>query len=123
YSPYKQNLGDAVPKLTSSLARLQQASKATQSNVEDAVELWLDMHSKANKIYSSPLKVAKRYDLLDTARKLYVELHDIYGLEFWIPLNEAITQTTLHPEEFMVALESLIYAGYAVRKAGAVMLL
>jgi len=123
YSPYKQNLGGAVPKLTSSLARLQRASKATQSDVEDAVELWLDMHSKANKIYSSPLKVAKRYDLLDTARKLYVELHDIYGLEFWIPLNETITQTTLHPEEFMVSLESLIYAGYAVRKAGAVMLL
>lgn len=123
YSPYKQNLGDAIPKLTSSLARLQRASKTTQSDVKDVVELWLDMHWKANKIYSSPLKVAKRYDLLDTARKLYVELHDIYGLEFWIPLDEAVTRTTLHPEEFMVSLESLIFAGYAVRKAGAIKIL
>jgi len=123
YSPYKQNLGDAVPKLTSSIARLQRASKATQSDVRDVVELWLDMHSKANRIYTSPLKVSKRYDLLDTARKLYVELHDIYGLEFWIPLDEAIARTTLHPEDFMVSLESLIFTGYAVRKAGAVKIL
>ena len=123
YSPYKQNLGDAIPKLTSSFARLQRASKATQSDVKDVVELWLDMHWKANKIYSSPLKVSKRYDLLDTARKLYVELHDIYGLEFWIPLHEAVTRTTLHPEEFMVSLESLVFAGYALRKAGAIKIL
>ncbi len=123
YSPYKQNLGDAVPKLTSAIARLQRASKATDSDVEDVVELWLDMHYKANKIYSSPLKVAKRYDLLDTARKLYVELHETYGLEYWIPLDEAAAKTTLHPEEFMVALESLVFAGFAIRKAGAVKIL
>ena len=123
YSPYKQNLGDAVPKLTSAIARLQRASKATQSDVESVVELWLDMHHKANKIYSSPLKVAKRYDLLDTARKLYVELHETYGLEYWIPLDEAAAKTTLHHEEFMVSLESLVFAGFAIRKAGEVKLL
>lgn len=123
YSPYKQNLGDAIPKLTSAVTRLHRASKASKSDVRSVVELWLDMHHKANRIYSSPLKVAKRYDLLDTARKLYVELHETYGLEYWIPLNEAASRTTLHPEEFMVALESLIFAGFAIRKAGAVMIL
>lgn len=123
YSPYKQNLGDAVPKLTSAIARLQRASKATKSDVRGVVELWLDMHYKANKIYSSPLKVAKRYDLLDTARKLYVELHETYGLEYWIPLDEAAAKTTLHPEEFMVSLESLIFAGFAIRKTDAVKIL
>ncbi len=67
------------------------------------------MHYKANRIYSFPLKVAKRCGLPDTAWKLYVELHETYGLEYWMPLDEAAAKMTLHPDEFIVALESLIF--------------
>jgi hypothetical protein len=123
YSVYKQNLGDAVPKLSSSIARLQRASKVTPADVKSVVDLWLDMHWKATKIYTSPLKVARRYELTGDARKLYVEMQEAYGQEYWISMQEAMAKTTLHPEEFLAALDSLVFSGFAMRNPNAVKML
>ena len=79
--PYKQPWR-CNPKLTSAVTA-SIGLEASKSDVRSVVELWLDMHHKANRIYSSRSRLQN--DLLDTARKLYVELHETYGLEYWIP--------------------------------------
>ena len=62
------------------------------------------------------LPVSKYYDLSDNARKLYSELHDTFGKEFWISIQDVTTITSLKNDtDFTHALNELVEHGLAIR--------
>lgn len=123
-SPYNQNLGDAIPKLTSSIARLQLDTKAKSHHVKKVVDLWQEMHRKTRYRMGTPLSISKLYEISDDARKLYTELFDVYGKEYQIPLQDVMKTTTIkNDSDFGHALMQLIERGYAIRDKRGITLL
>lgn len=115
-SPYRQNLGDAIPTLSASIARLHLDTEIKFNHVKEVIELWKEMHRKVKYRMGDSLPVAKYYNLSDIARKFYSELHDTYGKEFWIPLEDVKRTTSIQNEsDFIHALNELIEQGLAIR--------
>ncbi|NYT05930.1 MAG: hypothetical protein GKC04_06120 [Methanomicrobiales archaeon] len=122
-APYNQNLGDAIPKLSASLARLHHNTEVADTLVKESVDLLLDMHHRIAAFHNTPLKISQVYRLSGDARKLYFDLYGIFGADYWIPLEEAQNSSGLDPAEFEAAIESLCLEGYCQRKTGYVKIL
>ena len=74
------------------------------------------MHRKVKYRMGDSLPVSKYYDLSDNARKLYTELYDTYGKEYWIPMQEVIKITSLKSDiDFTHAFNELVEQGLAIR--------
>lgn len=115
-SPYRQNLGDAIPTLSASITRLHLDSETKSKHVKEVVDLWKEMHRKVRYRMGDSLTVAKYYDLSDNARKLYSELYDTFGKEFSIPIQEVLETTSLkNNADFTYALNELVEQGLAIR--------
>jgi hypothetical protein len=123
-STYNQNLGDAIPKLTSSIARLQLDSKVKSDHVKIIVDLWRDMHTQTRYRMGSPLSIAKLYEISDDSRKLYTEIYDVFGKECPVPMQEVAKITSLkYDADFNQALTQLVERGYAIRDKKGITLL
>jgi len=114
--PYRQNLGDAIPTLSASITRLHLESETKSNRVKEVLDLWKEMHRKVKYRMGDSLPVSKFYDLSDNARKLYAELYDTFGKEYWIPMQEVIKSTSLKNDiDFTHALNELVERGLAIR--------
>jgi hypothetical protein len=115
-SVYRQNLGDAIPTLSASITRLHLSPETRSTHVKEVLDLWKEMHRKVKYRMGDSLPVAKYYDLADNARKLYTEINDTYGKEFWIPNQEVTKITSLKNDiDFTHALNELVEHGLAIR--------
>jgi len=121
--PYLQNIGDAVPKLASSYARLKASPDIKPEDVKYTTDLWTSMFRKAVKIPLYPGKVSDFFLVTGDARKVYFKLYDVFAADYWIPMIEAIEVLTMDPEDFELAVDALVEKGYCVRKEGHIMLL
>ena len=79
--PYSQNLGSAIPKLSLSFARLNFETELTKTDIIECVDLWSEMFKRAKKISSTQLNPNDFYKLSENARKIYIELHEIFGID------------------------------------------
>ena len=115
-SPYRQNLGDAIPTLSASITRLHLDPETKSKHVKEVLDLWKEMHRKVKYRMGDSLPVSKYYDLSDNARKFYSELNDTFGKEFWIPIHEVLAITSLKNDtDFTHALNELVEHGLAIR--------
>lgn len=123
-SPYRQNLGDAIPKLSASIARLHLDAEVKPDYVKKVIDLWKDMHRRIRYRMGDSLSVSKYYEFSDNTRKLYTELHDIFGKEYPIPMHEVIKITSLKNDtDFSHALNELVERGFAIRDRRGITLL
>jgi len=123
-SPYRQNLGDAIPKLTASISRLHLDPVPKAEHIKKVIDLWKEMHRKVKYRMGDSLSISKYYELSDNTRKFYTELHDTYGKEYSIPMQEVIKLTSLkNDSDFHHALNELVERGYAIRDRNSVKLL
>lgn len=115
-SPYRQNLGDAIPTLSASITRLHLDPETKPNHVKEVLDLWKEMHRKVKYRMGDSLPVSKYFDLSDNARKLYTELNDTYGKEYWIPIQDVVRITSLKNDiDFTHALNELVEHGLAIR--------
>jgi hypothetical protein len=121
--PFNQNIGGAVPKLAASYCRLQSSSNIQKEDVNYVVDLWVSQRKRAEKIVDSPLKQNHRRELTGEAGKVYDKLRDFFGTEVWISMTEAVRELRVDPIEFELAIDSLIYKGYCVRKGNSIKLI
>jgi len=123
-SPYRQNLGDAIPKLSASIARLHLDAEVKPDYVKKVIDLWKEMHRRVRYRMGDSLSISKYYEFSDNTRKLYAELHDIYGKEYPIPMQEVINVTSLKNDtDFNHALNELVERGFALRDRKGITLL
>jgi hypothetical protein len=123
-SSYRQNLGDAIPKLSASIARLHLDAEVKPDYVKKVIELWKEMHHRVRYRMGDSLSISKYYEFSDNTRKLYTELHDIYGKEYPIPMQEVIKTTSLKNDtDFSHALNELVERGFALRDRRGITLL
>ena len=123
-SSYRQNLGDAIPKLSASIARLHLDAEVKPDYVKKVIELWKEMHHRVRYRMGDSLSISKYYEFSDNTRKLYTELHDIYGKEYPIPMQEVIKITSLKNDtDFSHALNELVERGFALRDRRGITLL
>lgn len=120
--PFNQNI-DAVPKLASSYCRLQSSSDIRPEDVKFVVDLWFSMRRRAEKIESSPMKTNHMLELTGEARKVFVKLYDIFGVENEISMAEAVREMKMGPEDLELAVDSLENKGYCIRKNNSITLL
>ena len=123
-SPYRQNLGDAIPKLSASIARLHLDAEVKPDYVKKVIKLWKEMHRRVRYRMGDSLSISKYYDFSDNTRKLYTELHDVFGKEYPIPMQEVIKMTSLKNDiDFTHALNELVERGFAIRDRRGITLL
>jgi hypothetical protein len=123
-SPYRQNLGDAIPKLSASIARLHLDAEVKPDYVKKVIDVWKEMHRRVRYRMGDSLSISKYYEFSDNTRKLYTELHDIYGKEYPIPMHEVIKITSLKNDtDFTHALNELVERGFALRDRRGITLL
>lgn len=84
--PYTQNLGSAIPKLSLSFARLNFKTETTKENITEGVDLWSEMFKHAKKMASTQLNPHDLYKLSENARKTYIDLHEIFGID--VPIDK-----------------------------------
>ena len=115
--PYTQDFNTLVPRLGASFARYNSRFDVSSDDIKKGVNLWSDMFYRAKKIVSNQHPVSQLYRLSDAARRLYVNLNDIYGIEnpimvAEIPVNIAGAKT---PGVYEEALEDLNRQGLLIR--------
>lgn len=79
--PYTQDFNALIPRLGASFARYNARFNVRSDDIKKGVDLWSDMFFRAKKIVSTQHPVSRLYRLSDAARRLYVDLNDIYGIE------------------------------------------
>lgn len=115
--PYRQNLGDAIPTLSAAITRLNLASETTKEHVAEVLDLWREMHRKAKYRMGDSLSISRYYERIsDNARRLYTELYETFGKEYWVPTQDVLTLTSLKNDiDFKHALNELVEQGLALR--------
>jgi len=111
YVPYNQNLGSAIPKLSSSFARLNFDIATTKEDITRGVDLWSDMFYHAKKVASTQLDISKLYSLSDNAKQLYIDLNLAYGVDVLIDNEDAKKNSKLHEWDLEEALMELDLKG------------
>lgn len=122
---YRQNVGDAIPKLACSYARLQCSSEISREDIDMVMDLWSYMDDEVSGRYSSPpMGIIKPFRLVGDSRKIYYRLCDGYPTEvFFPPIREAIKVIGADPLEFQIALDSMMQEEYVLRKGDSMLLL
>lgn len=107
--PYTQDFNSLIPRLGASFARYNARFNVRSDDIKKGVNLWSDMFYRAKKIVSTQHPVAQLYRLSDAARRLYVDLNDVYGIENPIMVAEipAHIRGAKKPDIFEEALEDL----------------
>lgn len=89
--PYKQDLS-AIPKLSLAIARINFENELTKNDAIECVDLWGEMFKKAKKITSTQLDSKNIYKLSENARKVYIDLHEIFGKDVMINRENLATR-------------------------------
>jgi len=115
--PYRQNLGDAIPTLSAAITRLNLVSETTKEHVTEVLDLWREMHRKARYRMGDSLSISRYNERIsDNARRLYTEVYETFGKEYWVPTQDVLTLTSLKNDiDFKHALDELVEQGLALR--------
>ena len=115
--PYTQDFNTLVPRLGASFARYNARFNVSRDDIRKSVDLWSDMFYRAKKIVSTQHPVSQLYRLSDAARRLYVDLNDVYGIENPIMVAEIPVTITgaKTPGVYEEALEDLNQQGLLIR--------
>jgi len=89
--PYKQDLS-VIPKLSLAIARINFENELTKNDAIECVDLWGEMFKKAKKITSTQLDSKNIYKLSKNARKVYIDLHEIFGKDVMINRENLATR-------------------------------
>ncbi|WMW23260.1 hypothetical protein RE476_05370 [Methanolobus mangrovi] len=108
---YKQDLGDAAPKLGSSIARMNFSNEVTVANVREGFDIWMDMFAHASKFQKSNLSPRDIFRLPAEAAQLYLQLEDNFGIDVVISMKDVETMSLLTPFELSNAIAALRGAG------------
>ncbi|WP_407282324.1 hypothetical protein V7O61_06820 [Methanolobus sp. WCC1] len=112
---YKQDLGSAIPRLCRSIARLERGDTVDNKNVNEIVDLWVDMHRKAQKIGATRSLNTKIADISVRGRVLFRKLEDVYGFDTFFDVKEAQKEITLSQIDFEDVFKELRINGYIYR--------
>ncbi len=115
--PYTQDFNSLIPRLGASFARYNARFNVRSDDIKKGVDLWSDMFYRAKKIVSTQHPVAQLYRLSDAARRLYVDLNDVYGIENPIMVAEipAHIPRAKNPYGYEEALDDLNRQGLVIR--------
>ncbi|WP_319507145.1 hypothetical protein [uncultured Methanolobus sp.] len=108
---YKQDLGDAAPKLGSSIARMNFSNEVSVDNVREGFDIWMDMFAHASKFQKSNLSPRDIFRLPKEAAQLYLQLEDNFGIDMVISMTDVETMSLLTPFELSNAIAALRSAG------------
>ncbi|WP_209681601.1 hypothetical protein [Methanohalophilus levihalophilus] len=120
YASYNQELGSAVPKLASAVARLNFREKVEKEDVDTAFDTWGEMYNHSLFIQKMNLKTELLYRLSDDERIFYTDLKKAFGKENLIPMNQLLVSTAVPEWKFEAIVAQLSHAGliYFPPKAG-----
>ncbi len=96
--PYTQNLGSAIPKLSLSFARLNLEDETTKRDITEGVDLWSEMFKRAKQMASIQINPRDLYRLSENARKTYIDLHEIFGID--MPIEKVNLKNILKISEW-----------------------
>lgn len=114
FLPCKLDLGSLVPRIASSIARLNANAKVKKDYFKECLELWSNLYYRAIKLTSTPLKVSEIYRLSDDARKLYVELVEMGAVDNYVPEKLVLENTSVSKWSYDLALEELRNNGLVI---------
>ncbi len=120
---YRQNIGDAIPRLAASYARLQSSPEIDKRYIDEVMDDWQFMHEKACTMQSSPMGITKAFSLTGDSRRIYFALYDAFGSDYAIAPGEGLKVSGAVPEEFALALDSIVETGYGRWKKQSILLL
>jgi len=115
--PYTQDFNALIPRLGASFARYNARFTVKSDDIRKGVDLWSDMFYRAKKIVSTQHPVSQLYRLSDAARRLYVDLNDLYGIENPIMVAEIPVHISggKNPYHYEEALDDLNRQGLIIR--------
>ncbi|WP_406661201.1 hypothetical protein V7O66_01385 [Methanolobus sp. ZRKC3] len=108
---YKQDLGDAAPKMGSSIARMNFSNEVSVANVREGFDMWMDMFVHSSKVQQSNLSPGEIFRLPKEAAQIYLQLEDIFGIDVIISMEDVERISSLTPFELSNALTALKSAG------------
>jgi hypothetical protein len=115
--PYMQDFGSLIPRLGASLSRYNARFEVKKEDVQKSVDIWSDMFYRAKKAISTEHPVSQLYRLSDKARKLYIDLHDVFGVDKPILIPDIAKHIHIFPnhDDYEVALDDLNRQGLIIR--------
>jgi hypothetical protein len=111
--PYNQELGSMVPKLSTSIARLNLTEKTTKTEINSSVEMWQDMFYFTVENNESRQK-PKLPDISDKARSLYTELRKAFNPDTRIPMDVIRASSNCDDLMFFDLLFELHHRGFVM---------
>ena len=109
--PYSQHMGSAIPKLSLSFARLNFENETTKNDITEGVDLWSEMFKHAKKMASTQINPHDLYKLSEKARKVYIDLHETFGIDVAIDKENFKKNSTLFAWDLEEALRELDIKG------------
>lgn len=110
---YKQDLGDAAPKIASSIARMNFKTEVSVDDVDDGYYNWLNMFHHSQQFRNSNLETDDIFRLPENARHLYLEIEQYFGVDTIIDIADVEKITRLSPKALSDAIAKLINVGAA----------
>ncbi len=115
YVPYNQDLGSVIPKLSSSISRLNFNEMTTKEDINNSFVLWSEMFEHSKKIVSTQLPISKLIRLSDNAKKLYIDINDAFGTDELINKVYIMKISNLYDWEIEDAIRELNLSGAIIR--------
>ena len=109
--PYQQDLGSAIPKLTSSFARLDFASEVTKENLDKSKDLWSEMMVQTRRTISASKRIKDSYNKSDEEWKLLFDLQKMKETGIPLTISNLKKQTKVPIWNFEDTLERLKIMG------------
>jgi hypothetical protein len=115
--PYAQDFSSLTSRLGASFARYNVRFNVQSNDIEKGISLWSDMFYRAKKMVSTQHPVTQLYRLSDEARRLYIDLNDVYGIENPIMVSEipAHVSSVKNLHDYEYALDDLNRQGLLIR--------
>ncbi|WP_135610244.1 hypothetical protein [Methanococcoides sp. AM1] len=110
---YKQDLGDAGPKIASSIARMNFKTEVSVDDVDNGYYNWLDMFHHSQQFRDSNLETNEIFRLSENARNLYLEMEQYFGVDTIIDIADIEKITHLSPKALSDAISKLVSVGAA----------
>lgn len=115
--PYMQDFSSFIPRLGASFSRYHSRFEVRKEDIQKSVEMWSDMFYRAKKTVSTEHPVSRLYRLSDNARKLYIDLYDLFGIDIPISITDVMKEICIFRNEwdYDEALDDLNRQGLIIR--------
>lgn len=110
--PYFQDIGSVVPKLTTSICRLNFGSEVTNDNLKDSIETWSDLVTETFKIGVARREVGGVYNLTDQEIIMLSEIKHMKDTEMEMTVETLKKITKIWEWDFDQVLNGLKQKGH-----------